>query len=151
VPILVSITHNCLFLKSVWQAFCHFTCNSHVLFPHLFPIKLNYICWRYKNFRTVFTCYLLVSAVNFLLSNYYCIICTQCLITVAHTDCIKHLLCLYLNINQLDALNFIMSSFHDSTCFEHNAHRREAKIVLYSLWYHHTYITPIGVMIPEAV
>ena len=42
------------------------------------------------------------------------------------------------------------------------AHRQEDKIVLYSLWYHHTYryyryctasgiITPIGVMIPEAV
>ena len=26
---------------------------------------------------------------------------------------------LYLNINQLDALNFIMSLFHASTCFEH--------------------------------
>ena len=39
-----------------------------------------------------------------------------------------------------------------STC----AHRQEVKIVLYSLWYHHTYrcddtITPIDVMIPEAV
>ena len=28
-------------------------------------------------------------------------------------------LCVYLNINQLDALNFIMSLFHASTCFEH--------------------------------
>ena len=27
---------------------------------------------------------------------------------------------IYLNINQLDALNFIMSLFHASTCFEHN-------------------------------
>ena len=26
---------------------------------------------------------------------------------------------IYLNVNQLDALNFIMSLFHDSTCFEH--------------------------------
>ena len=26
---------------------------------------------------------------------------------------------IYLNINQLDALNFIMSLFHPSTCFEH--------------------------------
>ena len=25
----------------------------------------------------------------------------------------------YLNINQLDALNFIMNLFHTSTCFEH--------------------------------
>ena len=29
------------------------------------------------------------------------------------------LLFVYLNINQLDALNFIMSLFHASTCFEH--------------------------------
>ena len=41
----------------------------------------------------------------------------------------------YLNINQLDALNFIISLFHAST----SAHRQEAKIVLYNLWYHHTY------------
>ena len=26
---------------------------------------------------------------------------------------------IYLNVNQLDALNFIMSLFHASTCFEH--------------------------------
>ena len=46
---------------------------------------------------------------------------------------------LYLNINQLDALNFIMSLFHASTCFEHYcALRQEVKIVQYSLWYHHT-------------
>ena len=71
----------------------------------------------------------------------------------------------YLNINQLDALNFIRSLFHASTCFEHCcAHRQEAKIVLYSIWYHHTYrwpsgaqssldlyTGPIGVMIPEVV
>ena len=28
--------------------------------------------------------------------------------------------CIHLNINQLDALNFIMSLFHASTCFEHH-------------------------------
>ena len=33
------------------------------------------------------------------------------------------------------------------------AHRQEAKIVLYSIWYHHTFgiITPKGVMIPDVV
>ena len=37
------------------------------------------------------------------------------------------------------------------------AHHQEVKIVLYSLWYHHTSLNlctglpPIGVMIPEAV
>ena len=29
------------------------------------------------------------------------------------------LLFIYLNINQLDALNFVISLFHASTCFEH--------------------------------
>ena len=49
---------------------------------------------------------------------------------------------IYLSINQLDALNFIMSLFHalhvSSTC----VHRLEVKIVLYSIWYHHTYRWP---------
>ena len=34
---------------------------------------------------------------------------------------------------------FIMSSLQTCTCFEHNcAHHQEVKIVLYSIWYHHT-------------
>ena len=48
----------------------------------------------------------------------------------------KHI---YLNNNQLDALNFIMSLFHASTCFEHMFSSSGGQIVLYSLWYHHTY------------
>ena len=31
-----------------------------------------------------------------------------------------YIACTYLNINQLDALNIIMSLFHASTCFEHH-------------------------------
>jgi len=67
-------------------------------------------------------------------------------------------------INQLDAQNFCLtiSLFHVSTCFEHHVLiHQEVKIVLYSIWYHHTYRwpsraqverrPPIGVMIPEAV
>ena len=50
----------------------------------------------------------------------------------------------YLNINQLYALNFMMGLFHASTCFEPMCHRQEVKIVLYSLWYHHTYRWPSG-------
>jgi len=50
--------------------------------------------------------------------------------------------CIYLNINHLDALNFIMSLFHASTCFEQSVQCQEAKIVQYSLWYHHTYRWP---------
>ena len=34
---------------------------------------------------------------------------------------------------------FTISLFHASICFEHNVHIvRRSKIVLYSLWYHHT-------------
>ena len=63
---------------------------------------------------------------------------------------------LILIINQLDAQNMFYNKFilclymFRASC----AHRQEVKIVLYSLWYNHTYkcddITPIGVMIPEA-
>jgi len=50
---------------------------------------------------------------------------------------------------------YFMSLHVSSTC----AHHQEVKIALHCLWYHHTYrcdditsiITPIGVMIPEAV
>ena len=35
---------------------------------------------------------------------------------------------IYLNINQLDALNFIMSLFHASTCFEHVIIVRRSKL-----------------------
>jgi len=34
-------------------------------------------------------------------------------------DCETYIIGLFLNINQLDALNFIMSLFHASTCFKH--------------------------------
>ena len=45
---------------------------------------------------------------------------------------------LFLNINQLDALHFIISLFHASTCFEHMCSSSGGQIVLYSLWNHHT-------------
>jgi alpha-amylase/alpha-mannosidase (GH57 family) len=80
----------------------------------------------------------------------------------------KSFICLFININQLDALNFIISLFQASTCFEHVCSSSGGQIVLYSLWYHHTYRwpsgaqierglnlctvrPPIGVMIPETV
>ena len=50
---------------------------------------------------------------------------------------------IYLNINQLDALNFIMSLFHASTCFEHT--RSKLYYTVSGI------ITPIGVMLPESV
>jgi len=31
----------------------------------------------------------------------------------------SHFICLFISINQLDALNFIISLFQASTCFEH--------------------------------
>ena len=50
---------------------------------------------------------------------------------------------IYLNVNQLDALNFIMSLFHASTCFEHHA-----LIIRRSKLYYAAsgIITPIGVI-----
>ena len=55
----------------------------------------------------------------------------------------------YLNINQLDALNFIMIvSFMPLHVSNTCAHRQEVKIVLYSLWFR---LPSIGVMIPEVV
>ena len=55
---------------------------------------------------------------------------------------------IYLNINQRDALNFIMSLFHASTCFEHHV-----LIVRRSKLYYTAsgIITPIGMMIPDPV
>ena len=55
-------------------------------------------------------------------------------IYIYFADCASQYI--YLNIKQLDALNFIMSLFHASTCFEHTCSSSGAKIVLYSLWYH---------------
>ena len=49
---------------------------------------------------------------------------------------------IYLNINQLDAVNFIMSLFHASTCFEHMC---SSSLNLC------TGLQPIGVMLPQAV
>ena len=56
--------------------------------------------------------------------NKYKVRSTYLHITTANSECvINHVylnLCLiYLNINQLEALNFIISLFHASTCFEH--------------------------------
>jgi len=71
-----------------------------------------------------------------------------------------HLSIFILVVKQLDAQNLLNNKFISclymfrAPC----AHRQEVKIVLCSLWYHHTYrsddtrdciITPIGVMIPE--
>ena len=81
-----------------------------------------------------------------------------------------HLSIFVLVINQLDAQNlFYNKSFSCLYMFRAPyVHRREVRILLYSLWYHHTYRwpsgaqferelnlcmgqPPIGVMIPEAV
>ena len=45
---------------------------------------------------------------------------------------------LFINIKQLDALNFIISLFQASKCFEYMCSSSGGKIILYSLWYHHT-------------
>ena len=61
---------------------------------------------------------------------------------------------IYLNINQLDALNFIMSLFHASTCFGHmcsSSGVQNCTIQPPVSSHLPGIITPIGVMIPEAV
>jgi len=55
---------------------------------------------------------------------------------------------IYLNINQLDALNFIMSLFHASTRFEHMCASSGGQNCSLNLC---TGRPPIGVTIPEAV
>ena len=58
-----------------------------------------------------------------------------------------YIFCIYfsfININQLDALNFILSLFQASTCFEHMCLSSGGQIVLHSLWYLHTYRWPSG-------
>ena len=55
-----------------------------------------------------------------------------------------------LNINQLDALNFIVSLFHASTCFEHTCSSSGGQnCTIQSSLNLCTGHTPIGVMIPE--
>ena len=50
---------------------------------------------------------------------------------------------IYLNINQLNAPNFIMSLFHASTCFEHVLIVRRSKLYYTASGI----ITPIGVKV----
>ena len=60
---------------------------------------------------------------------------------------------IYLNINQLDALNSIMSLFHASTCFEHKCLSSGGQNCILQPLVSHlcTGWPPINVMIPETV
>jgi len=65
------------------------------------------------------------------------------------TDCFDVLLTVHLSIfilviNQLDAQNLFYNKFISSLYMLRTpcAHRQEVKIVLYSLWYHHTFRWP---------
>ena len=88
---------------------------------------------------------------------------TSAYIFVLHTCCVPcpshpqpghHI---YLNINQHDALNFIMSLFHASACFEHHVLIIRRPKLYYTVSGIITPIggcpvrPPIGVMIPETV
>ena len=55
---------------------------------------------------------------------------------------------LFININQPDALNFIISLFQASTCFEHMCSSSGGQKLYYTT---SGIITPIGAMIPETV
>ena len=59
----------------------------------------------------------------------------------------RPILSIILVIDQLNTQNscFTISLLYASTCFEHCcAHHQEVKIVLYSIWYRHTYRWPSG-------
>ena len=60
---------------------------------------------------------------------------------------------LFININQLDAPNFIISLFQASTCFEHmcSTSGGQKLYILYRLWYHHTYRWPSGAQIERVL
>ena len=55
---------------------------------------------------------------------------------------------LFININQLDALKFIINLFQASACFERMCSWSEGQKLYYTV---SGIITPIGVMIPETV
>ena len=149
----------------------------------LFTVRYQeHLCWHFKLHKNDFS--------NFTIKSWY----------VIHTSELCHNQNYFWNIhhkfisvfNQIDAQNLFHNKFYfmplhvSSTC----VHHQEVKIVLHSLWYHHTYrcddtrgcvmqfwppddrcdntrgcvtqlwppddrcediITPIGVMIPEAV
>ena len=67
---------------------------------------------------------------------------------------VQHLSVFILVINQLDAqiLVFIISLLYTSTCFQHCcAHHQEVKILLYSIWYHHTCRWPSGAQVESGL
>ena len=129
-------------------------CDSVVELPHRSPCSQFVVCWRFAaaGFGWRSFCRLQPAACN-----------TSTTQTQPHqisntqwtenktTDVV------ILVINQLDAQNFVLQVYFItlhvlSTC----AHRQEVKIVLYSLWYHHTCRWPSRapdgrVMIPDAV
>ena len=60
--------------------------------------------------------------------------------------------CVYLNINQLDATKFYNEFISCLYMFPALcAHCQEAKIVLYSIWYHHAYRWPSGAQIERGL
>ena len=58
---------------------------------------------------------------------------------------------MFININKLDALNFIISLFQASTCFGHMCSSSGGQIVSYSLWYRHTYRWPSGAQVEKGL
>ena len=63
--------------------------------------------------------------------------------------CKRQFIGFILVINQLDAQNLFYNKFISSLYMFRApcAHRQEVKIVLYSLWYHHTYRWPSGAQV----
>ena len=84
--------------------FCPSTWNTSVTNRRIF-MKFDISTFFFENLSSKFkNCLTSCDRIQFFFFLYF-------------ADCASQYI--YLNINQLDALNFIMSLFHASTCFEH--------------------------------
>ena len=81
------------------------------------------LCWLVKSYRCLveharsFPIVFSLCRTNVYVSNMY--VCSRTVIVFCRKSLYWLVVIIYLNINQLDALNFIMSLVHSSACFEH--------------------------------
>ena len=118
----------CLLLSRKMPGYClkigrdHFVSRHFLLIVHQVPWSFS-IVWILR-----YVCYFDLRADNINTIFFFFIFCWPCI-----------WIYLFLNINQLDALNFYNKFVSSLYIFRaHVLIVRRAKIVLYSLWYHHT-------------
>ena len=122
-------------LRILWKAKVAAACNTVHSHTPCFPkAQLPHLCLNVSSY-----CMLLLRCTDSLLKGAFAKLrkaANSFVILIFCWPCIS--IYLFININQLDALNFIISLFQASTCFEHMCLSSGGQIVLYSLWYHHT-------------